>query len=194
MLVSQEAYGKVGSHAAVASEANPEGELLRRVKALGYRVEVVKAMDLMQVRSYRTFRELWGGWGQDLCRLIGVRSLRVAIHAVALWIWAVFPFVALVPAFSFGFWGLDAVRGWWDVVLAISAILAVVTILQSHSVLRRVQRQNHFYTATLPLGGLCLGAAAIWRLTKRNPEEGWSAESSHRAGAKERGSHQRRGT
>jgi hypothetical protein len=190
MLVSQEAYGKVGSHAAVASEANPEGALLRRVKALGYRVEVVKAMDLMQVRSYRTFRELWGGWGQDLCRLIGVRPLRVAIHAVALWIWAVFPFAALVPAFSFGFWGLDAVRGWWDVVLAISAILAVVTILQSHSVLRRVQRQNHFYTATLPLGGLCLGAAAIWRLTRRDPEEGWSAESSHLAGAKGRGSHQ----
>jgi hypothetical protein len=194
ILVSQEAYSKAGRHAAVALEADPAGALWRRIKALGYRVEFVKAMDLLQVRSYRTFRELWVGWGEDLSRLIGARPLRLAIHAVALWIWAVLPFVALVPAFSFGFWGLDAVRGWWDVVLAVSAILAVVTILQAHSVLRRVQRQSHFYTGTLPLGGLCLGAAAIWRLTSRRPETEWSAENSALAGAKERESHQRRGT
>jgi hypothetical protein len=73
----------------------------------------------------------------------------------------VLPFVALIPAFSFGFWGLDTVHGWWDVALAISAILAVVTILQAESVVRRVHRQSHFYTATLPLGGVCLVAAAV---------------------------------
>jgi hypothetical protein len=46
-------------------------------------------------------------------------------------------------------------------VLAVSAILAVVTILQAESVVRRVHRQSHFYTPALPLGGLCLAAAAV---------------------------------
>jgi EamA domain-containing membrane protein RarD len=82
-------------------------------------------------------------------------------HAVAILAWAVLPFVALIPAFSFGFWGLDMVRGWWDVAFAASAILAVVTILQAASVVRRVHRQSHFYTVTLPLAGLCLAAAAV---------------------------------
>jgi hypothetical protein len=41
-----------------------------------------------------------------------------------------------------------------------------VTILQAESVVRRVHRQNHFYTATLPLGGLCLAAAAMAGLVR----------------------------
>ena len=108
-----------------------------------------------------TFRELWEGWSQSFYVLFGGRPWQVVAHAVAILAWAVLPFVALIPAFSFAFWGLDMVHGWWDVAFAASAILAVVTILQSASVVRRVHRQSHFYTATLPLAGLCLAAAAV---------------------------------
>ena len=134
---------------------------MRRVKALGYRVEFVRAMDLLLTRTYRHFRELWDGWSQSLYVLCGGHPLRVAAHAVGILALAVLPFVALIPAFSFGFWGLDIVHGWWDIAFAVSAILAVVTILQAESVVRRVHRQSHFYTAILPLGGLCLAAAAL---------------------------------
>jgi chlorobactene glucosyltransferase len=161
LMVSREAYVKAGGHAAVDSELHAGGPLMRRVKSLGYRVEFVRAMDLLQTRAHRHLRELWDGWSQSLYLLLGARPLQVAAHAIGMVAWAVLPFVALIPAFSFGFWGLDMVRGWWDVVFAISAILAVVTILQAESVVRRVHRQNHFYTATLPLGGLCLAAAAM---------------------------------
>jgi hypothetical protein len=136
------------------------------VKSLGYRIEFVRAMDLLQTRTYRHFRELWDGWSQTLYMLLGARPLPVAAHTVGILAWAALPFAALIPAFSFGFWGLDLVHGWWDVVFAVSAILAVVTILQAESVVRRVHRQNHFYTAALPLGGLCLAAAMITRLLR----------------------------
>jgi hypothetical protein len=118
-------------------------------------------MDLLLTRTYRHFRELWDGWSQSLYVLCGGRPLPVVAHALGILAWAVLPFVALIPAFSFGFWGLDMVHGWWDIAFAVSAILAVVTILQAESVVRRVHRQNHFYTAILPLGGLCLAAAAV---------------------------------
>ncbi len=145
----------------VAFEQHEEDDLMRRVRSLGYRVEFVKAMDLLLTRTYRHFRELWDGWSRSLYVRLGGRPLRLAAHAIGILGWAVLPFVALIPAFSFGFWGLDMVHGWWDVALAVSAILAVVTILQAESVVRRVHRQSHFYTATLPLGGLCLAAAAV---------------------------------
>ena len=161
LMVSREAYVKAGGHAAVASELHEGGPLMRRVKSLGYRIEFVGAMDLLQTRTYRHFRELWDGWSQSLCVLLGTRPLQVVAHAVGILAWAVLPFAALLPAFSFGFWGLDMVHGWWDVIFAVSAILAVVTILQAESVVRRVHRQNHFYTGTLPLGGLCLAAAVV---------------------------------
>ena len=161
LLVSREAYVKAGGHAAVAFERHEGDHLMRRVKSLGYRVEFVRAMDLLLTRTYRHFREQWDGWSQSLYVQCGGRPLRVAAHAVGILAWAVLPFVALIPAFSFGFWGLDIVHGWWDIAFAVSAILAVVTILQAESVVRRVHRQSHFYTAILPLGGLCLAAAAL---------------------------------
>jgi chlorobactene glucosyltransferase len=166
LLVSREAYMKAGDHAAAASELHAGSRLMRRVKSLGYRVEFVRAMDLLQTRTYRHLRELWEGWSQSLCVLLGTRPLQVTAHAVGMVAWAVLPFAALIPAFSFGFWGLDMVHGWWDVVFAVSAILAVVTILQAESVVRRVHRQSHFYTVTLPLGGVCLAAAAVSGLVR----------------------------
>jgi hypothetical protein len=109
---------------------------------------------------------VWDGWSQSLYALVGARPLQVAAHAMGVVVWAVLPFAALIPAFSFGFWGLDMVHGWWDIVFAVCAILAVVTILEAESVVRRVHRQNHFYTATLPLGGLCLVVAAASGLVR----------------------------
>ena len=145
---------------------------MRRIKSLGYRVDSVKAIDLLQARTHRTFRELWDGWGAHLYSLFGAHPLRGVTHALVLWICTVLPFAALAPALAFGFWGLDAVQGWWDVVLAVCAILAVVTMLQAESVLRRVHRQNHLYSATLPLGGLCLGAALMAAVVRRAAREG----------------------
>jgi hypothetical protein len=157
---------------------------MRQVKSLGYRIEFVRAMDLLQTRTYRHLRELWEGWSQSLCVLFGTRPLRITAHALGMVAWAVLPFAALIPAFSFGFWGLDMVHGWWDVVFAVSAILAVVTILQAESVVRRVHRQNHFYTATLPLGGFCLAAAAVRGLVRvgaRRRPSGRGASASNAA-------------
>jgi chlorobactene glucosyltransferase len=167
LLVRREAYLKVGGHAAVEPDTHQESRLMCRVKALGYRVEFVRAMDLLQTRAYHHLRELWDGWSHTLYVLLGAHPFPVAAHTVGLLAWAVLPFAALIPAFSFGFWGVDLVHGWWDIVFAVSAILAVVTILQAESVVRRVYRQNHFYTATLPLGGLCLAAAMTTGLLRK---------------------------
>jgi chlorobactene glucosyltransferase len=161
LMVSRQAYMEAGGHAVAGLELHAGSHLIGRVKSLGYRVEFVRAMDLLQSRAYRHLRELWDGWSYTLYVQLGSRPFSVAAHAVGLLAWAALPFAALIPAFSFGFWGLDLVHGWWDVVFAASAILAVVTILQAESVVRRVHRQNHFYTATLPLGGLCLAAAML---------------------------------
>jgi chlorobactene glucosyltransferase len=179
LMVSRQAYMKAGGHVAVSSERHEGSRLMYRVKSLGYRIEFVQAMDLLQTRAYHHLRELWDGWSQTLYVLLGAHPIPVAAHAVGLLTWAVLPFAALIPAFSFGFWGLDLVHGWWDVVFAVSTILAVVTILQAESVVRRVHRQNHFYTATLPLGGLCLAAAMITRLLR---EAMWRRRSSKGTG------------
>jgi chlorobactene glucosyltransferase len=183
LLVSRAAYRAAGGHAAVASAPHEGSLLMGRVKSLGYRIEFVKAMDLLQVRSARTLRELWESWSQSLPYRLGAHPLLVAAHVMGVLAWAVLPFAALLPAFSFGFWGLDAVHGWWDVVLAACAILVGVTILQAASVVRRVHRQNHFYTATLPLGGVCVAAAGLNGLIrkvlrKEGPIEGaWRSDT-----------------
>ena len=177
LLVSRVAYTLAGGHAAAASALHEGSSLMQRVKALGYHVEFVKAMDLLHARSYRTWHQLWEGWGRSFSSLLGPHPLRVALHVLGLFAWTVLPFAALLPAFSFGFWGLDVIHGWWDVVLAACAILAGVTILQAASVVRRVHRQSHFYTVTLPLGGICVAAAGLNGLIRTRLRKGGGRES-----------------
>jgi len=172
LLIARDAYAKAGGHTAVASEIHAECAVTRRVRALGYRVECVKAVDLLHVRMYQGLQELWEGWSQRWYVLLDARPPLVLAHALFLWAWTILPFAALLPALSFGLWGLDTIGGWWDIIFAVCTILAVVTILQAHSVLRRLQRQNHVYAVTLPLGGLCLGAAAINALVQGSEKTG----------------------
>ena len=104
---------------------------MRELRALGYRVEYVKAMDLCL--PYHHFRELWVGIFLLYVRL-GGRPLRVAFLTPAYWDGLfVLPFAALIPAFPSGF---GVRHGAWMVgcCLPVSAILAVVTILQAESV------------------------------------------------------------
>lgn len=171
LLVSRVAYRLVEGHAAVASGPQVGSAVMQGVKSLGYGVEFVKAMDLLQTRSYRTWTRLWEGWSRRLYDAFGSRTLPVIGHVLGVLAWAALPFATLIPAFSFGFWGLDAIHGWWDVVLAVCAIVAGVTILQAASVVRRVHRQNHFYTATLPLGGLFVAAAGLSGLMRAGAEK-----------------------
>lgn len=74
MLVRASAYWLVGGHAAVRASIAEDRDLAERLKSFGYRLRMLNGSDLMRVRMYRGFGELWRGWRKNFYE--GVRRNR----------------------------------------------------------------------------------------------------------------------
>jgi chlorobactene glucosyltransferase len=67
MLVSRVAYDAIGGHAAVRAELVEDIELARRFKCDGrFRLLVAEGTQLVTVRMYRSFREIWDGFTKNM--------------------------------------------------------------------------------------------------------------------------------
>jgi chlorobactene glucosyltransferase len=67
MLVSRTAYDAIGGHAAVRAEVVEDIELARRFKRDGrFRLLVAEGTQLVTVRMYRSFREIWDGFTKNM--------------------------------------------------------------------------------------------------------------------------------
>jgi chlorobactene glucosyltransferase len=65
MLVSREAYFRVGGHRAVHASIAEDRDLAERLKAFGYRVRLLDGSPLLRVRMYRGLRQMWEGWRKN---------------------------------------------------------------------------------------------------------------------------------
>jgi chlorobactene glucosyltransferase len=79
LLVSRTAYDALGGHEALRGEIVEDIEFARRLKADGrFRMIVAEATQLVHVRMYRSFREIWDGFTKNM--YLGARG---DIRAVA---------------------------------------------------------------------------------------------------------------
>jgi len=70
-------YDAVGGHAAVAGAILEDVELAKRVKRAGHRLQFRMA-DVVSVRMYRSFADMWEGWTKNLALLFR-RPRRLAL-------------------------------------------------------------------------------------------------------------------
>jgi chlorobactene glucosyltransferase len=67
MLVSRTAYDALGGHAALRGEVVEDIEFARRLKRDGrFRLLVAEGTQLVRVRMYRSFREIWDGFTKNM--------------------------------------------------------------------------------------------------------------------------------
>src|SRR5258706_2635728 len=69
ILVSREAYGAVGGHAAIADSLLEDVALARAFKNSGRRIRFRYAADAVRTRMYRSFTQLREGWTKNLALL-----------------------------------------------------------------------------------------------------------------------------
>jgi chlorobactene glucosyltransferase len=78
VLVSRAAYDALGGHAALRAEIVEDVEFARRLKADGrFRLVVAEGTQLVHVRMYHSFREIWDGFSKNA--YLGARGNLLAI-------------------------------------------------------------------------------------------------------------------
>lgn len=65
MLVPAAPYWLVGGHAAVRASIAEDRDLAERLKAFGYRIRMLDGSELVRVRMYESFSDMWRGWRKN---------------------------------------------------------------------------------------------------------------------------------
>src|SRR5229473_5042942 len=71
LMIRRDVYNAIGGHASVAGEVLEDMAIAMRVKAAGHRLWFDSGKDIVRVRMYRSFDDMWQGWEKNLYRLIG---------------------------------------------------------------------------------------------------------------------------
>ncbi|MGQ9631694.1 MAG: glycosyltransferase [bacterium] len=65
MLIRRDVYDKVGGHKAIKGEIVDDIQLVRSVKRHGEKIAFMDGTDILSIRFYRSFRELWNGFSKN---------------------------------------------------------------------------------------------------------------------------------
>lgn len=105
LLVERSAYERIGGHTAVASQVVEDQELTRAFKRAGYRTLMLDGTALAHTRMYTSLAEVWHGWSKNNFLTMGCNYLRMSGAALAVFLVAVVPFLAVVVASAAGAYG-----------------------------------------------------------------------------------------
>lgn len=84
ILLSREAYEKIGGHEAVHDQILEDISLARKAKAEGYKVFSADGRLLYKVRMYTDLQSLWQGWTKNLYALIECNLLYLFLVLILL--------------------------------------------------------------------------------------------------------------
>lgn len=167
MLLSREAYEKLGGHEPVKATLNEDMHLARRAKQVGVRLRVIRGDRLYRVRMYVGLAQIWRGWSRIFYGCLGTFP-RLLGSVAMLTFFSVGPWLSLL---------LSPLCGSFAPWITGSAACAV---LAQQSVMWRfysLTRNGAAWAITYPLGAaLCIamtvnamnrlrGATTTWRGT-----------------------------
>lgn len=150
MLMSREAYNRLGGHAAVRTALNEDMHFARHAKQLGLRLRVIRGGGMYSVRMYVGLRQIWAGWSRIFYGCFGtwprliasalfllVFSLSVPVSLiVSPLLGSVAPWIAGAAGFTLAaqqtvlwrFYRLSGLPGRWALTYPLGAALCVAML------------------------------------------------------------------
>jgi chlorobactene glucosyltransferase len=129
-LVRRRAYDAVGGHETLRASVVDDVRLATEVKRAGFPTLLVIADDLVSVRIYRGFREVWNGFTKNVAYVLnGVLGIGIALWLVAWTVLTILPPVVLVAAWAGALVPAADIRRAalaWEVLVAARVVLSLV--------------------------------------------------------------------
>jgi chlorobactene glucosyltransferase len=183
MLFRRGAYDEIGGHAAIRAEVLEDMEIVRVVKAKGYRAMWLDAGTAVRCRMYRSFGQLWQGYSKNFYACYGANP---GVAALMLGAWAA---INMMPPVLVGV-GLARRAPRSQVILP--ALTWGLTTAMRLALAKRVRAQrSDWYSAFLhPVAAILQVALTVnsarWSLTGRTSWKGRVYPSHPSAGRKPR--------
>jgi cellulose synthase/poly-beta-1,6-N-acetylglucosamine synthase-like glycosyltransferase len=147
MLMSRDAYGRIGGHSEARSQLNEDMHFAQRAKAEGLVLKVIRGGGMYSVRMYSGLKQIWNGWTRIFYCCFGTLP-KLIVSVLFLGVFSVLPTVSLL---------LSPLAGPSAAGIALASSFAV--LLQQTVLWRfyRISDTPPVWAVTYPLGaGLCL--------------------------------------
>lgn len=171
MLFRRSAYQQIGGHLGVAGEVVEDVELARRIKNANLPLKYCLAPQLVSVRMYQGWTDIWEGWTKNL--YMGSQRQWSLMLYMALILISIYPLPWLALMVLTGrFWGGEFAPIDW-----ISAGLAITGVWQQYQMRRLGAMASHtgtHYWGLSGLGGCIVAAMAIASFIKTETGWGWT--------------------
>ena len=105
MFIKRAVFDKLGGYEKIKGRIGDDVEMAKLVKESGFKIGLAHAQDLMKLRMYECFREIWEGWSKNIFlglvqkRKIKSKALQALVVFFGLSVvfgMIVFPFIALI--------------------------------------------------------------------------------------------------
>jgi len=164
MMLTPEAYARVGGHAGVRKEVLEDVALARNIKQSGIPVVLADGQKVVATRMYSSLAELFQGWVKNAFPLVG-GTVRQAVTYALLALWLSWTPLACLMA-SIPAWINE------DVGLALVLSCGWLIPLMVQMRLRKVGGQSPLYAFFAPVGAIIVAAVlgkATWKATRGSP-------------------------
>lgn len=171
MMIRRTAYDAVGGYEAIRTEVVDDFALARRITAQGFRWRLVDGTNRITCRMYRSFEEVWRGFGKNLYALFG----RNILLFLFVWLWLVVlfwePLVVIGVHLAGGPVWPESLR------IALATVAASLALWAfSNWRLRLPQVQTPFYPVTILVAAVIAFNSLVGTLLGRGT---WKGRSIH---------------
>lgn len=171
ILIRRSAYEAAGGHGAIRASVVDDLSLAEKVKASGGVIRYPVGVELMKVRMYTTFAEIWKGWSKNI--FAGARGdLFKGFAGLAL-----IPVMHLLPWFTLPYFAwIAASQGGWLPTLGagLSGMVAALTLWSRAKSLKEFAGLSPLWALLHPLAYAALWAIfanSMWQgVSGRGPE------------------------
>lgn len=96
ILIRRDVYEKIGGHMSVRNIIIEDYALAGLIKKHGYRLRGYYAPELLSVKMYRSFSELWEGWTKNIYS--GIGSIKRTLMLISILLGLLFPYIFTIFA------------------------------------------------------------------------------------------------
>jgi chlorobactene glucosyltransferase len=150
ILIRRSVYDTLGGHSAIKDKIVEDFALANLVKCGGYRLYVIRGVNLVRTRMYTNFNEIWEGWTKNHFFGLGKKWERLVFSIVILLVWGIIPPILFTLSFvNVVFKGVYTLT---SLLILSESIFLIILVIQSAWKAARFFGIPRYYAFTSPLG------------------------------------------
>jgi glycosyltransferase involved in cell wall biosynthesis len=160
ILIKHSVFDKIGGYEKIRGKIADDVEMAKLLKESGFKIGLARAHDLMKLRMYETFKDIWEGWSKNIFlglvqkREIDAKGKQLLILLIGLFVvfdMVVFPFLAIFLSLVVIF--ILNVSYWW-LLLGTSLIVWLFSIFAQSIVHKKYHIGNPIFSPLYFIGGV----------------------------------------